>query len=59
MPAVSKAQRRLMGADMQRARQGKGTRTGMSQAQLTHYAGTASKGLPERMGYRQRLRGKA
>lgn len=58
MPARSKAQQRLMGADLQRARHGKATRTGMNTTQLAHYAGTARKSLPERIGYRQRLRGK-
>jgi len=47
-PAVSKAQRGMMGADLARARAGKKTRTGMSQEKLEHYAGTSEKGLPYR-----------
>jgi len=48
MPAVSKAQQRLMGADLARARAGKKTRTGMSAAKLEEYAKTPRKGLPGR-----------
>ena len=48
MPAKSKAQRRFMGAELQRKRQGKRTRTGMSEARLEEYAGTKEKGLPKR-----------
>ncbi len=66
MPAVSKAQQQLMGADLARARAGKATRTGMSATQLSDYAATPRQGLPShvptqsgkasRMGYRSRLR---
>ena len=48
MPAKSKAQQRLMGADLARARAGKKTRTGMSKAKLGEYASTKRKGLPAR-----------
>ena len=48
MPAKSKAQQRLMGADLARARAGKKTRTGMSANQLEDYASTPTKGLPEK-----------
>ena len=48
MPAKSKAQQKLMGADLARARAGKGTRTGMSKAKLEEYASTKRKGLPAR-----------
>ena len=48
MPAKSKAQQRLMGADLARARAGKKTRTGMSQSRLEEYASTKRKGLPAR-----------
>lgn len=48
MPSVSKAQQRLMGADLARKREGKETRTGMSEAQLEKYAHKAKKRLPER-----------
>ena len=46
MPAVSKKQQRLMGADLARARAGKKTKTGMSTTQLKEYASTPTKGLP-------------
>ena len=48
MSAKSKAQQRLMVADLARARAGKQTRTGMSQAQLKEFAATPRKGLPAR-----------
>ena len=48
MPAVSRKQAKLMGADLARARAGKRTRTGMSKAQLEDYASTPRKNLPER-----------
>jgi hypothetical protein len=48
MPAKSKAQQKLMGADLVRARAGKKTRTGMSAAKLEEYASTKRKGLPSR-----------
>jgi hypothetical protein len=38
MPAKSEKQRRMMGADLQRAREGKRTRTGMSEEKLEHFA---------------------
>ena len=50
MPSVSRAQQRLMGADLARARAGKKTRTGMGEAQLQEYASTPRKGLPARKG---------
>jgi Protein of unknwon function (DUF3008) len=46
MPAKSKAQQQLMGADLARARAGKKTRTGMSASQLEDFAATKTKGLP-------------
>lgn len=46
MPAKSKAQAKMMGADLRRAREGKKTRTGMTQAQLEEYASIPQKGLP-------------
>lgn len=49
MPAVSKSQQRLAGADLARARVGKKTRTGMSAAQLEDFASTKRKGLPKRV----------
>ena len=48
MPAKSKAQQKLMGADLARARAGKRTRTGMSKAKLDEYASTQRKGRPAR-----------
>lgn len=47
MPAKSKVQQELMGADLARARAGKATRTGMSVSQLKDFASTKRKGLPE------------
>jgi len=49
MPAKSKVQQEFMGADLRRAREGKKTRTGMTQAQLEEFASTKRKGLPERV----------
>lgn len=46
MPAVSKRQRRFMGADYARAKAGKKTKTGMSKAQLKEYASIEEKDLP-------------
>jgi len=46
MPARSKKQQQLMGADLSRARAGKKTRTGMTRTQLEEFAST--KGLPTR-----------
>ncbi len=48
MPAVSKAQQRLMAADLVRKRAGKKTKTGMSERQLEEFASTKRKGLPAR-----------
>ena len=48
MPAVSKKQRRFMGAELRRKREGKRTRTGMTLSQLEEYASTKEKGLPKR-----------
>ena len=50
MPAKSKVQQKLMGADLSRARAGKKTRTGMTKDQLEEYASTPRKGLPARKG---------
>lgn len=47
MPSTSKAQQRLMGADLARARKGEKTRTGMSEGQLEDFAATPRRGLPE------------
>jgi len=47
MPAKSERQRRMLGADLARARAGKKTRTGMSEAQLVEYL-TGSKKKPLR-----------
>jgi len=48
MPAKSKAQQRLMGADLARKRAGKKTRTKMTETQLEEYASTKHKNLPKR-----------
>ena len=49
MPSVSKKQQRFMGAELSRKREGKKTKTGMSEKQLTEFAGTKRKGLPKRV----------
>jgi hypothetical protein len=49
MPAKSKAQQQMMGADLARARAGKKTKTGMTVQQLMDYASTSTKGLPTRV----------
>ncbi len=46
MPSVSKKQQRFMGAELERKRQGKKTKTGMSEKQLHEFASTKRKGLP-------------
>ena len=48
MPAKSKKQQRLMGADLSRKRAGKKTKTGMTEKQLRDFASTKRKGLPAR-----------
>lgn len=48
MPARSKAQQQMAGADLARAREGKETRTGMSEEQLKHFAKTPTTHLPDR-----------
>ena len=47
-PAVSKAQQRLMGADLARKRAGKKTKTKMTEKQLKEFAETKRKGLPKK-----------
>lgn len=49
-PPVSSAQQRLMGAELRRRREGKRTRTGMSETQLRKFASTKHKNLPKRVG---------
>jgi hypothetical protein len=44
MPARSEKQRKLMAADRERAREGKRTRTGMSESQLSDYVHKPAKG---------------
>ncbi len=48
MPAKSKAQQRFMGAELERKREGKKTKTGMSEKQLHDFASTKRKELPRR-----------
>lgn len=57
MPAESKAQQRFMGAELARKREGKKTKTGMSEKQLKEFAGTKRKGLPEKKGPRKEGKG--
>ena len=49
MPAQSKKQQQLAGADLERARQGKKTVTGMTKTQLEDFAATPHKNLPTRV----------
>ena len=49
MPAKSKDQQELMGADLARARAGKKTKTGMSVEQLLEFARTPRKNLPQKV----------
>ena len=46
MPAVSKKQQRFMGAELERKRAGKKTKTEMTEKQLEEFAGTKQRGLP-------------
>ena len=48
MPAKSKVQQKFMGAELARKRAGKGTKTKMSEKQLSDFAGTKTKSLPVR-----------
>lgn len=48
MPGKSKAQQKLMGAELQRTRAGKKTRTGISGADARDFAKTPHRGLPAR-----------
>ena len=43
MPAKSKKQQRFMGAELQRKREGKKTKTGMTEKQLHEYASKKGK----------------
>lgn len=48
MPSESQVQQGFMGAELERKREGKPTRTGMSEQQLKDFASTPRKGLPKR-----------
>ena len=48
MPAVSKKQQRFMGAELARKREGKKTKTKMTEKQLEEFASTKRKGLPSK-----------
>lgn len=50
MPAKSKAQQKFMGAELARKRAGKGTKTGMSEQQLSDFAATKRSKLPAKKG---------
>jgi uncharacterized protein DUF3008 len=54
MPAKSKAQQHLAGADLARLRAGKKTKTGMTEQQLKDFAGTLTKNLPIRVPKKKR-----
>ena len=46
MPAKSKTQQRLMGAELNRKRAGKKTKTKMTEKQMEEFASTGTKHLP-------------
>lgn len=46
MPSKSKKQQQFFGAELQRAREGKKTQTGLSEETLTDFASTKTRGLP-------------
>jgi hypothetical protein len=48
MPAKSKAQQRFMGAELESKRQGKATKTRMSERDLKEFASTSRGPLPAR-----------
>jgi len=51
MPSSTEKQRKFMGADLQRAREGKKTKTGMSEDQLSDFASKPlAKSISERLG---------
>ena len=54
MPAKSKAQQKFMGAELRRKREGKRTRTNMSEEQLEEFASTKRKKLPARVRKKKR-----
>jgi hypothetical protein len=43
MPSSTKKQQRFMGAELERKREGKKTKTGMSEQQLKDFAGSVKK----------------
>jgi len=47
-PSVSRKQQRFMGAELRRKREGKRTRTKMTETQLKEFAETKRKGLPKK-----------
>lgn len=49
MPAKSKAQQGMMGAELARKRAGKATKTDMTESQLKDFASTPRKGLPKKV----------
>lgn len=50
MPAKSRSQQQFFGAELQRKREGKKTKTkGMSEEQIEDFAGTPHKGLPKKV----------
>jgi hypothetical protein len=49
MPAKSKKQQALAAMDLERTREGKATRTGMTEAPLQDFASTKTTKLPEKV----------
>lgn len=57
MPPKSEKQRRFMGAELQRKREGKKTTTKMSEAQLKEFAMKPDKKLPEKVKKTKKKKG--
>ena len=51
MPAKTERQRRFMGAELERKREGKKTQTGMSEAELEKFASKPTSSTSEKKGY--------
>ena len=49
MPSKSKSQQKFFGAELQRKREGKKTKTDMSEAQIEDFAATKHTNLPKRV----------
>jgi len=57
VPSKSKKQQAMMAIDLERKREGKPTKTGMSEAQLEDFASTKTTKLPEKVKPKTTKRG--